>query len=104
MNKGLKGNQLTYISELLKDCTDAVCLQGHLSSHRALAKGTPQGGVLSSILFNLPMEFLVAAPYPKKSKVDSNADNLKQFTKAHRMVVLRIAHETLNILTARQTT
>ncbi len=98
MNKGLKGNLLAYISELLKNCTAAVWVQGHLSSYRALTKGTHQGGVLSPILFNLPMEYLVAAPYPKESKVDSYADDLKQFTKAHGTVVLRIAQETINIL------
>ncbi len=44
------------------------------------------------------MEYLVGAPYPKESNVDSYADDLKQFTKSHRTVVLRIAQETLNIL------
>ncbi len=51
-------------------------LQGVTSEYLAMVNGTPQGGVLSPILLNLAMSYLVEAKYPQGSKVNSYADDL----------------------------
>ncbi len=68
------------------------------SEYLAMENSTPQGEVLSPLLFNLSMSYLVEAKYQQGSKVTSYADDLQNITKGKKKEVLKIAQISLDIL------
>ena len=53
--KGVKGRVLAYIKDYLQDRSARVNVQGTQSEFYPLENGVPQGGILSTILFNVPI-------------------------------------------------
>ncbi len=91
VRKRVQGNLLTCANGLLQDRQAAVKLQGVTSEYLAMENGTPQGGVLSPLLFNLSISYLVEAKYQQGSKVTSYANDLQNITKGKKKAVLKIA-------------
>ena len=61
---GLKGKILMWIKRYLTDRKARVIFQGKVSDYHTLENGTPQGGVISPMLFNVLMNTLAKLPYP----------------------------------------
>ena len=62
---GVSGKLLHWIGDYLHGRRICVWYQGCLSEERALELGTPQGGVLSPMLFNVLMNKIASHKYPK---------------------------------------
>ena len=62
---GVQRKMLTWIGDYLKGRSAQVWFQGSLSEERAFELGTPQGGRLSPILFNIVMNQIAKAEYPQ---------------------------------------
>ena len=74
---GIKGNLLAWIKDYLADRKGHVNFQNHKSETAAFENGTPQGSVISPILFNLVMNKLVRKEdYPKSCLLVSYADDV----------------------------
>ena len=56
IEKGIKGQLLYVIYNFFKNRTNKVCYNGSFSDDFSLNNGTPQGSVLSPILFNLMLQ------------------------------------------------
>ena len=52
---GMRGNLLRWINDYFKERTSTIFVEGHKSSSVFISNGTPQGAVLSPLLFNLMM-------------------------------------------------
>ncbi|XP_076069251.1 uncharacterized protein LOC143041313 [Oratosquilla oratoria] len=76
VQRGVQGRLLSWIEDYLLHRRARVRFQGHLSAYRDLENGTPQGGVLSPVLFNLLMEQLVSLPFRGGTALLSYADDL----------------------------
>ena len=76
VQKGVRGRLLTWLQDYLLDRRARVRFQGERSAFRRLENGTPQGGVLSPVLFNLLMEQLVSLPFSDGTALLSYADDL----------------------------
>ena len=74
--KGVKGNLLRWIGDYLYGRTAQVWYQGAVSSEEPLELGTPQGGVLSPMLFNILMDRIARWPFPPGSQVVLYADDI----------------------------
>lgn len=74
--KGVRGHMLSWIRDYLANRKARVIFQGHPSSDHQLPNGTPQGGVISPLLFNLLMEEIVGMKLPRLSCILSYADDL----------------------------
>ena len=76
MRKGVRGRLLAWLQDYLQHRRARVKFQGLKSSYKELENGTPQGGILSPLLFNLLMEQLVALPFHDGTVLLSYADDL----------------------------
>ena len=75
---GIKGNLLAWIKDYLSDRKGHVNFQGETSDTLGFENGTPQGSVISPLLFNLVMNKLVRKEdYPKSVTLVSYADDVK---------------------------
>ena len=75
--KGVKGRLLGWIQNYLTQREARVRFQGATSSYRVHENGTPQGGILSPMLFNVLMENLVKLPFRQTAKLLCYADDLQ---------------------------
>ena len=76
IRKGVKGKMLAWLADYLTDRSAQVRFQGKLSTPVTFENGTPQGSILSPMLFNLLMEQIVAIKLSATSKILSYADDL----------------------------
>ena len=76
VGKGVRGHLLAWLRDYLQHRRARVKFQGQRSSLRELENGTPQGGILSPLLFNLLMEQLVSLPFHDDTVLLSYADDL----------------------------
>ncbi|XP_076044815.1 uncharacterized protein LOC143027414 [Oratosquilla oratoria] len=76
VRKGVMGRMLAWLRDYLQHRRAKVKFQGLKSSFQRLENGTPQGGILSPLLFNLLMEQLVALPFYNGTILLSYADDL----------------------------
>ncbi|XP_076042108.1 uncharacterized protein LOC143026006 [Oratosquilla oratoria] len=76
VRKGVMGRMLAWLRDYLQHRRARVKFQGLKSSFQRLENGTPQGGILSPLLFNLLMEQLVALPFHNGTILLSYADDL----------------------------
>ncbi|XP_050724597.1 uncharacterized protein LOC127002559 [Eriocheir sinensis] len=74
--KGVRGRLLSWVGQYLQGRTAAVRFQGTTSASRGFENGTPQGGILSPLLFNLLMERLVGLQGNGHVRVLSYADDI----------------------------
>ncbi|XP_063887725.1 uncharacterized protein LOC135115154 [Scylla paramamosain] len=77
VRKGVRGRLLAWLRDYLQRRRARVSrFQGLRSTFKVLENGTPQGGILSPLLFNLLMEQLVALPFHAGTVLLSYADDL----------------------------
>ncbi|XP_050710062.1 uncharacterized protein LOC126994834 [Eriocheir sinensis] len=74
--RGVRGRLLAWVGHYLEGRRAAVRFQGHTSAIETFENGTPQGGVLSPVLFNLLVEKLAALPTSGTARVLSYADDV----------------------------
>ena len=74
--KGVKGKLLGWIQDYLYDRQGKVWFQGSYSSNGTFELGTPQGGVLSPMLFNVLMDKIARHPFPQGTEVIIYADDI----------------------------
>ena len=74
--KGVQGRLLAWIGDYLQERRAAVRFQGHVSSTTIFQNGTPQGGILSPVLFNVLVEELANLSNSTNVKVLSYADDV----------------------------
>lgn len=75
--KGVQGRLLKWIQGYITGRHLRVTFQGKTSLQYSLENGTPQGGILSPILFNLVMERLVSIDFERGVKLLCYADDLQ---------------------------
>jgi ribonuclease HI len=76
IERGVKGKMLAWLSDYLTNRSACVRFQGALSKTLTFENGTPQGAIVSPLLFNLLMEDIVSQPYTKNTSIYSYADDL----------------------------
>ena len=76
VNKGVKGRLLMWISDYLSNRKASVWFQGHESEEKNLELGTPQGGVLSPMLFNILMDKIASYRFYGDAQVIIYADDI----------------------------
>ena len=74
--KGVKGRLLGWIRDYLFNRTAQVWFQGAVSSEEVFELGTPQGGVLSPMLFNVLMDKIARYSFPQGTQVLIYADDI----------------------------
>ncbi|XP_050705387.1 uncharacterized protein LOC126990784 [Eriocheir sinensis] len=74
--KGVHGRLLSWVGDYLQGRTTSVRYQGTTSGVQSFDNGTPQGGILSPLLFNLLVEHLVALHTNEQVRVLSYADDI----------------------------
>lgn len=96
---GVKGKLLTWIQRYLTGRTARVIFQGHASGCKLLENGTPQGGVLSPMLFNVLMNVLAQLNYPAGTQHIGYADDVVLQTSGENST--RNMQQALDALTAK---
>ena len=81
---GVKGKLLQWLKEYLFNRRANVFFQGHYSHTRALELGTPQGGVLSPMLFNVLMNKIATIELPNGVTHVGYADDILLQATSHR--------------------
>ena len=76
VSKGIKGKLLTWIADYLSNREASVWFQGHESEQKEFELGTPQGGVLSPMLFNILMDNIASYKFYGNSQVIIYADDI----------------------------
>ena len=74
--RGITGLTLAWVQNFLTKRQMRVKFQGKTSQYLTLENGTPQGSVLSPLLFNLLMDTIVSDQFPTNTYVFSYADDL----------------------------
>ncbi|KAK3895411.1 hypothetical protein Pcinc_000864 [Petrolisthes cinctipes] len=74
--KGIKGRLLEWICDYLYNRKAQVWFQGAVSSEETLDLGTPQGSVLSPMLFNTLMDKIARYEFPQGTQVIIYADDI----------------------------
>ena len=74
--KGVKGKLLGWIQDYLCNRKGKVWLQGILSDEETFELGTPQGGVLSPMLYNILMDKIARYEFTQGTKVIIYADDI----------------------------
>jgi retron-type reverse transcriptase len=82
VKNGIKGNTLAWIKDFLSHRKAKVKFQGETSDTMEMENGTPQGSVLSAILFNLVMDELLVILGIE------NTDDIQIFCYADDIVIL----------------
>ena len=95
IHKGIRGRLLGWIRDYLYNRTAQVWFQGAVSSEEVFELGTPQGGVLSPMLFNVLMDKIARWPFPQGTQVLIYADDILL-----QCLTPRILQEALSQLTA----
>ena len=72
----IRGSLLGYVQDYLKGRTGQVLVQGIASETGYFENGTPQGGVLSPLLFNVLINRILKLKLPKGVEIYSYADDL----------------------------
>ena len=75
--KGVQGKLIRWIRNYITDREIYVTFQGKESERYPLENGTPQGGILSPLLFNVVMEQLVLFNFERGVKFLCYADDLQ---------------------------
>ncbi|CAF3586906.1 unnamed protein product [Rotaria socialis] len=75
---GIKGKMLHWIEEFLTNRRFKVLVNGSLSTERILTTGTPQGSILSPLLFNIITSNL---PTSENTEKVAFADDIKYYTR-----------------------
>jgi ribonuclease HI/exonuclease III len=93
IERGVKGRMLAWLADYLTDRSACVRFQGVSSENLKFENGTPQGAIVSPLLFNLLMEDVVSQKYTKNTSIYSYADDLllinKKAEKEHLLEDLR---------------
>ena len=76
IERGVKGKMLAWLSDYLTERSACVRFQGVSSETLTFENGTPQGAIVSPLLFNLLMEDIVSRRYTTNTSVYSYADDL----------------------------
>lgn len=76
VNKGIKGKLISWIKSFLEGRAARVRFQVKLSTPHSRTNGTPQGSVLSPLLFNVLMEGLLNINYGPGITLLCYADDL----------------------------
>ena len=76
VKRGVKGRLLAWLSDYLRGRHARVKFQGQVANYHDFPNGTPQGGILSPLLFNLLMAILVSLVFPENVELLSYADDL----------------------------
>ena len=76
IERGVRGRMLAWLADYLTDRSACVRFQGAYSEKLMFENGTPQGAIVSPLLFNLLMEDIVAQRYTDNTSVYSYADDL----------------------------
>ena len=92
MMKGVKGKLLGWIWDYLCDRKAKVWLQGAVSAEGNFDLGTPQGGVLSPMLFNILMDKVARYPFPQGTEVIIYADDILLQCNAPRTLASALSH------------
>ncbi|XP_076044675.1 uncharacterized protein LOC143027293 [Oratosquilla oratoria] len=100
VREGVMGRMLAWLRDYLQHRSARVKFQGLKSSFQRLENGTPQGGILSPLLFNLLMEQLVALPFHNGTILLSYADDLALVVTG-RGNKLRKAQQALDIISGK---
>ncbi|KAG0726597.1 LINE-1 retrotransposable element ORF2 protein [Chionoecetes opilio] len=74
--KGVCGRILIWLKDFFSCRAGRVVFQGQMSHLHQHENGTPQGGILSTFLFNILMEDLICNPLPPSTKLLCHADDL----------------------------
>lgn len=74
--KGIKGRLLGWIGDNLIRRKAKVSFQGHEFVEKSFELGTPQGGILSPILFNVLMDRIGRHNFPHGTQVQIYADDI----------------------------
>lgn len=77
VKKVVRGRLLSWIQDYLSGRSAKVRFQGHFSPSKDLENGTPQGGILSPVLFNVLMENLVLIELGQGAKLFCYADDIQ---------------------------
>ena len=72
---GISGQMFNYISDFLKDRTFQVKIGNSISDSRTQINGTPQGAVLSPILFNIAVNDVNKVAYRHGAEIGQHADD-----------------------------
>ncbi|XP_076039453.1 uncharacterized protein LOC143024524 [Oratosquilla oratoria] len=100
VRKGVMGGMLAWLRDYLQHRRARVKFQSLKSSFQRLENGTPQGGILSPLLFNQLMEQLVALPFHNGTILLSYADDLALVVTG-RGNKLRKAQQALDIISGK---
>ena len=92
---GIRGEVKRWIASFLKDRTQRVSVNGHVSNWADVTSGIPQGSVLGPVLFVI---FINDLPDAVKSVVRIFADDTKLYGKASSSEDRAIIQEDLNRL------
>ena len=76
VSKGIKGKLLRWIADYLSDRKARVWFQGFESDEHSLELGTPQGGVLSPLLFNVLMDKIARHSFADGTQIVIYADDI----------------------------
>ena len=76
INKGVRGKLLEWVSDYLSERRAKVWFQGFESDEKNLELGTPQGGVLSPLLFNVLMDKIARHQFPAGTQILVYADDI----------------------------
>ncbi|XP_050700378.1 uncharacterized protein LOC126987455 [Eriocheir sinensis] len=74
--QGVRGRLLSWIRDYLYGRRAQVVFQGATSTEEVFELGTPQGGVLSPMLFNILMDKIARWPFPGNTQVIIYADDI----------------------------
>lgn len=86
----VQGCLLAWLRDYLHHPQARARFQGYKSSFTELENGTPQGGILSSFLFNFLMEHLVALMFREGTELLSYADDLILVVTGHSNMMNRV--------------
>ena len=76
VNKGVRGKLLRWLDGYLSNRKAKVWCQGCESDEMSMELGTPQGGVLSPMLFNILMDKIARHSFPKGTQIIIYADDI----------------------------
>lgn len=76
VSKGVKGKLLKWLDSYLSDRKAKAWFQGSRSDEMKLDLGTPQGGVLSPMLFNVLMDKIARHVFPINTQIIVYADDI----------------------------